>query len=137
MIKVTEEDFNVDNVLSNFNSKEIGCVVNFVGVVRGVSEGDIIERMDIEVYPEMAEKQLNTICNEALEMFGVEKIVVIHRHGRLKVGDNILLISVASGHRKEAFSACQYVIDEIKKRVPIWKKEYTQTDEKWVEVTCY
>lgn len=134
MIKVTEEDFNVEKILSSIKMEEIGCIINFVGVVRGVSEGDEIQRMDIEVYPEMAEKQLLIIKNEAVEKFGVKEIVIIHRFGSLHVGDNILLIAVASGHRKEAFPACQYVIDEIKKRVPIWKKEYTLSGEKWVEV---
>ena len=134
MIKVTKENFDVEKVISTIKTDNVGCVVNFLGVVRGVSDGVAIQGMDIEVYPEMAEKQLQIIKDEALEKFGVNEIVIIHRFGSLSLGDNIILIAVASGHRKEAFPACQYVIDEIKKRVPIWKKEYTSTGEKWVEV---
>ena len=134
MIKVTEDNFDVEKVLSTLKTDEVGCLVNFIGVVRGVSNGVAIQRMDIEVYPEMAEKQLQIIKDEAVEKFGVNEVVIIHRFGSLRLGDNIILIAVASGHRKEAFPACQYVIDEIKKRVPIWKKEYTSTSEQWVEV---
>ena len=89
--------------------------------------------MEIEVYPEMAEKQLEAIRGEAIEKFGVEDILVVHRYGDLKVGDNIVLVAVSAGHRAEAFDACRYVIDELKKRVPIWKREHTPSGARWVE----
>jgi len=87
----------------------------------------------IEVYEEMAVKQLSMIRDEALERFGVHEVAVVHRYGDLEVGDNIVYIGVSAGHREEAFQACRYVIDELKERVPLWKKEYTADGEVWVE----
>ena len=89
--------------------------------------------MSIEIYETMAQSQLKLIRKEAIEKFGVNEILVIHRYGELNVMDNILFIAVSSGHRKEAFSACMYVIDELKQRVPIWKKETTPEGDFWVE----
>jgi molybdopterin synthase catalytic subunit len=89
--------------------------------------------MEIEVYPEMAEKQLEAIRGEAIKQFGVEDILVVHRYGDLHIGDNIVLVAVSAGHRAEAFTACRYVIDELKKRVPIWKREHTPSGAWWVE----
>ena len=134
MILVTKNDFNVDEELKRLKGRDVGCVVNFVGVVRKVSDGKTIESMEIDVYPEMAEKQLEAIKNESITKFGVIDVSIVHRFGKLGVGDNIVLVAVSSGHRKEAFEACRYVIDELKKRVPIWKKEYTSIGSKWVEV---
>ncbi|MCX6656163.1 MAG: molybdenum cofactor biosynthesis protein MoaE [Candidatus Bathyarchaeota archaeon] len=82
----------------------------------------------------MAEKQLQRIRGEAIKKFGVEEILIVHRYGNLMVGDNIVLIAVSAGHRDSAFDACRYVIDELKKRVPIWKREHTPTGACWVEV---
>jgi molybdopterin synthase catalytic subunit len=81
----------------------------------------------------MAEKQLEIIRGEALRKFGVEEILIVHRFGNLMVGDNIVLIAVSAGHRDSAFDACRYVIDELKKRVPIWKREHTPSGARWVE----
>jgi molybdopterin synthase catalytic subunit len=90
--------------------------------------------MEIEIYPDMAMKQLEAIRSEAMEKFGVKEIRIIHRYGNLSVRDNIVLIAVASAHRAKAFDACRYVIDELKRRVPIWKKEHTPDGVRWVEV---
>jgi molybdopterin synthase catalytic subunit len=89
--------------------------------------------MSIEIYETMAQSQLESIREEAIEKFGVNEIVVNHRYGELDVMDNIVFIAVSSGHRKEAFRACMYVIDELKQRVPIWKKETTLEGDFWVE----
>jgi molybdopterin synthase catalytic subunit len=134
MIRVTKDDFSVDEELRRLNAPSVGGVVTFVGVVRAESEGQRVDSMEIEVYPEMAEKQLETIRGEALRKFGVEEILIVHRFGNLMVGDNIVLIAVSAGHRDSAFDACRYVIDELKKRVPIWKRERTPTGVRWVEV---
>jgi molybdopterin synthase catalytic subunit len=133
MIRVTRDDFSVDEELERLNKPSVGGLVTFVGTVRDTSESGRIERMEIEVYPEMAEKQLGVIRMEALERFGVEDVLVVHRYGDLEVGDNIVLIAVSAGHRETAFDACRYVIDELKKRVPIWKREHTPGGARWVE----
>lgn len=134
MITVTRDDFSVDEELKRLNKPSVGGLVSFVGTVRAESEGEPVESMEIEVYPEMAVKQLEAIRGEAISKFGVEDIRVIHRYGDLRVGDNIVLIAVSAGHRAEAFDACRYVIDELKKRVPIWKREHTPRGARWVEV---
>jgi len=133
MISVQRADVDIDAVLETVKSAKSGCVVSFLGTVRDVSEGRSVQRMSIEVYEEMAVKQLSMIRGEALERFGVHEVAVVHRYGDLEVGDNIVFIGVSAGHREEAFRACRYVIDELKERVPLWKKEYTGDGEIWVE----
>jgi molybdopterin synthase catalytic subunit len=133
MISVQRGDIDVDAVLESVKSPGSGCVVGFLGTVRDTSEGRSVERMSVEVYEEMAVKQLSMIRDEALERFGVHGVAVVHRHGELGVGDSIVYIAVSAGHRDEAFAACRYVIDELKERVPLWKKEYTADGEVWVE----
>jgi molybdopterin synthase catalytic subunit len=133
MIRVTRDDFNVDEELKRITKPSVGGLVTFVGTVRDSSEAGRVTRMEIEVYPEMAEKQLEAIRGEALNRFGVEDVLVVHRFGDLRVGDNIVLVAVSAGHREAAFDACRYVIDELKKRVPIWKREHTPSGAWWVE----
>ena len=134
MIKITHSDFNVDEEVQQMKASSVGGIVTFIGTVRGESEGEAIERMEIEIHPEMAEKQLHAIRDEAIKKFNVSDVRIIHRFGDLHLGDNIVLIAVSAGHRAEAFDACRYAIDELKKRVPIWKREHTSTGERWVEV---
>ena len=134
MIRITESDFNVDDEVRQMKTPSVGGIVTFIGTVRGESEGETINRMEIEIYPEMAEKQLRAIRDEAIKRFNVNEVRIIHRFGDLHLGDNIVLIAVSAGHRAEAFDACRYAIDELKKRVPIWKREHTSTGERWVEV---
>ncbi|MBN1683667.1 molybdenum cofactor biosynthesis protein MoaE [Candidatus Bathyarchaeota archaeon] len=133
MIKLINEDFSVDEVLKNLKKNNIGALVTFIGIVRGESDGKTIDLMEIEVYPEMAFKQLNEIRLKAIHKFNVEDIFIIHRYGILNITENIVLIAVSAVHRSEAFDACEYVIDELKKTVPIWKKEYSKNGEKWVK----
>lgn len=133
MIIITREDFSVDEVLARLRTGEMGALVTFTGVVRNSSRGREVDHIEIQVYEEMARRQLEAIREEALARFGVEEVTVIHRHGSLKVSENIMMIAVGAAHRAEAFEACRYVIDEIKKRVPIWKKEITPEGDFWVE----
>lgn len=133
MIRVQVENFDVGVLLEVVKSPSSGCVVSFVGTVRDTSRGREISRMSIEVYEDMARSQLEAIRAETLEKYGVDQVAVIHRYGDLDVGDNIVYIGVAAGHREEGFAACRYVIEELKKRVPIWKKEFTPDGEVWVE----
>jgi len=133
MIEITREDFSVDEIVEGLQPRGVGTVLTFVGIVRGNSKGRAIERIEVEVYHEMALKQLESIRGEAIKLFGVEDVAIIHRFGSLKVSDRIMIIAVAAKHRREAFQACRYVIENIKKRVPIWKKEITVEGDFWVE----
>jgi molybdopterin synthase catalytic subunit len=133
LIRITRDDFSVDEELKRIKKPSVGGLVIFVGTVRDESVAGRVESMEIEVYPEMAERQLKVIRDEALVKFGVDNVLVVHRYGDLTVGDNIVLVGVSAGHREAAFDACEYVIDELKKRVPIWKREHTSSGARWVE----
>lgn len=117
---ITKEDFSVDELVRSMKSPEIGAIVTFLGTVR--ADGGI-DAMTVEIYSEMAENELKKLEQEALEKFEIEAVEIVHREGSLKVGENIVVILVGAKHRKEAFRACEYLIDELKERVPIWKKE--------------
>jgi len=133
MILIQKEDFSVEKFIEMMKSKDVGAIVTFLGVVRGRSRGRNVLELEFEVYDEMAVEVLEEIRREAIERFNVKDIYIIHRCGRLKVGENIVLIVVGASHRKEAFEACTFCIDEIKRRVPIWKKEITDEGEYWIE----
>jgi molybdopterin synthase catalytic subunit len=133
MIRVTRDDFSIDEELKLIKKPSVGGLVTFVGTVREESDAGRVNRMEIEIYSEMAERQLAAIRGEALEKFRVDDVLVVHRYGELNVGDNIILVAISAGHRESAFDACEYVIDELKKRVPIWKREYTPSGAHWVE----
>lgn len=133
MISVQKEDIDIKQMIEKIRDPENGCIVSFLGTVRDHAKGQRVVKMEIEVYEDMACKQLSEIRSEAVEKYGVNEVFVIHRYGELDVEDNIVFIAVSSGHRDEAFQACMYVIDELKKRVPIWKKETTTEGDYWVE----
>ena len=133
MILVTEEDFSVDDALRRIRSRRTGAIVSFVGVVREEDRGRKIRKMEMEAYKGMAERELSDLREKAMKKFGLEEVTIIHRIGSLSPGDNIVLIAVSSGHRKEAFAGAEYLIDELKKVVPLWKKEILEDGEVWVE----
>ncbi len=130
MIEVTEDDFNIGNILNAAKHPDNGAIVTFLGTVRD----DGISGMEIEAYTDLAIQELDKIEKEALERFNIQSIDVIHRTGTLSVGDNILLIVCGAPHRKDAFAACEYMIDELKERVHVWKKELHKdgASGKWV-----
>jgi len=133
LIEITKEDFSVEAVVARLRTGGMGAVVTFIGTVRNESRGRTVDSIEIQVFPEMARAQLEAIRAEALQKFGVRDIAVVHRYGSLKVSENIMMIAVGAGHRGDAFDACRYVIDNIKARVPIWKKEITSEGDFWVE----
>ncbi|HEX9913524.1 MAG TPA: molybdenum cofactor biosynthesis protein MoaE, partial [Candidatus Bathyarchaeia archaeon] len=119
LIRIQREDFDVGGLHRSLKTRGSGCVVTFVGTVRDASAGRPISRMSVEVYEGMARAQLEAIVGEVEERYGVDRIEVVHRYGDLEVSDNIVFIGVSAGHRDEGFEACRYIIDELKKRVPI------------------
>jgi molybdopterin synthase catalytic subunit len=134
-VRIQKEDFDVSRELARIkeSSHTIGGVVAFVGIVRDFSQGQDVTRLLFEYYPGMAEKKLEELRREAVETFGLKDLTLVHRSGELLPGDNIVLIVAASEHRREAFEAASWCIAQLKKRVPIWKKEYTASGEVWVE----
>lgn len=114
-------------------SSAVGAIVTFLGTTRDVSRGKQVARLEFEHYPGMAEKKLGEIRARAMREHGLIEVTIIHRVGVLPVGEDIVLIAVAAEHRDEAFKACRFCIDELKRITPIWKKETTPEGEVWVE----
>ncbi len=111
----------------------IGALVAFVGLMRDVNDGEQVEAMTLEHYPGMTEKALAAIAHEATTRWALEDIRVIHRVGRLLPEEPIVLVAVTSRHRGDAFRGCEFLIDFLKTRAPLWKKEVTADGERWVE----
>jgi molybdopterin synthase catalytic subunit len=134
MIRLQKTDFSIEKEIDLVRSysRKIGGIVSFLGVAREFSRGHRIEELDFEHYPKMAEKKLAEIRQQALKDFNVLQISIVHRFGKIGIGDNIVLIVVGAEHRKEAFKACQWCIDRLKEITPIWKKEITSEGEIWV-----
>ena len=135
MIKIQEEDFLVDTEVRNLRSQynNTGGVVTFIGTARESSKGKEIKELFFESYKEMALKKLETLREEAIEKFDIFDLSVIHRLGEIQIADDIVLIIAIAEHRKAAFEACEWAIDELKRTVPIWKKEITTEGDVWVE----
>ena len=133
MIRVTREAFSVDEVVASIRSGGMGAIVTFLGSVRNSSQGRDVDRIEIQVYEEMAVKQLQAIREDAITRFGVDDVSIVHRYGSLGVSENIMMIAVGASHRPEAFEACRYVLEAIKEKVPLWKKEFTPGGDYWIE----
>ena len=138
-VRVQTEDFDLGQELISMRlsgqaKKEgIGAIVSFVGLVRDMNDGDAINMLTLEHYPGMTEKALQDIELEAKSRWDIIDSRIIHRVGTLQPLDQIVLVAVTSGHRGEAFSACEFIMDFLKTSAPFWKKESTNHGERWVE----
>src|SRR5437870_13430447 len=133
LILITHEPLDRNALVAAVTHPGAGGIVVFEGVVRDNARGKQVRYLEYDVYPEMAEQQIRSIVAEAERRWGVERVVVAHRFGRLEIGEASVIIVVATAHRAEAFEACRYIIDTLKTTVPIWKKEVATTGEEWVE----
>jgi molybdopterin synthase catalytic subunit len=120
---LTRERIDAEKLIAASKRGEDGAVSVFDGIVRNHTRGRRTLHLDYEAYEEMALKQMEELAAEALNRFGVRHVTLVHRLGRLLVGETSVLIVVASAHRAQAFDACRWLIDTLKKTVPIWKKE--------------
>ena len=134
-VRVQTEDFDVATELNKMrmSSPNIGAVVNFIGQVRDINDEDSIQTLTLEHYPGMTENALQAIESEAKSRWDIVNSLIIHRVGTLKPLDQIVLVAVASGHRGEAFKACEFIMDFLKTKAPFWKKEVTSQGERWVD----
>ena len=132
-VRIQTESFDAGAELNAFTDTVAGAgaVVSFTGVVRDVDGG--LVSMEIEHYPGMTEKAIATIVSEAQTRWDLAGALVIHRHGRLSAGDQIMMVATASRHRVDAFQAAEFLMDYLKSRAPFWKKEMTQSGDGWVE----
>lgn len=130
---LTDTVLQVEPLIRRVTSAEHGAVVVFQGVVRNRHQGKPVQGLEYTSYPAMAEDVARTIVHEA-EMRWPVRVAAMHRVGALDVGECAVIVAVGAGHREEAFMACQHVIDEIKRRVPIWKHErYADGSADWVD----
>ncbi len=134
-VRVQKEDFDLGLELGNLRlaNPSIGALVSFVGQVREMNNGDVINTLTLEHYPEMTQSALETIEVEAKIRWDIIDSLIIHRVGTLKPQDQIVLVAVTSAHRGEAFRACEFIMDYLKTSAPFWKKEVTNQGERWVE----
>lgn len=134
-IAIQNEDFDVTRIIDRLRAsgKDIGAIATFTGLVRDQSTDQDLIALELEHYPGMTEKALKSIAHSAMKKWEINDLVIIHRVGRLKPADNIVIVAVASAHRKQAFNACEYLMDFLKTQAPFWKKEITKQREKWVE----
>jgi molybdopterin synthase catalytic subunit len=128
MIRVQTEDVDIGALITAAKKPGTGAVVLFDGVVRD----DDITEMELEAYEDVAVAEMEKIALAATEQFRLLHVDIIHRIGRLRVGENILIIIVSAGHRPDAYAGSRYIIEEIKKSVPLWKKELTKDGGRWV-----
>lgn len=138
MIRATiqTEPIAPDAVLADVGSDEDGAVLLFLGVVRNHADGRSVRGMHYDAYEEMAASVLREIATEAAVRLRTDRVSVVHRTGELAIGEVSVAIAVSSPHRAESYEASRYVIEEIKKRLPVWKREhYTDGGEAWVEGT--
>jgi molybdopterin synthase catalytic subunit len=135
MIAVQSGDFDPGTELERLRARcagRAGAVVSFTGLVRDLNEGDAISQLTLEHYPGMTEKALGEIEAEARKRWSLVDAVIIHRVGPLQPNDRIVFVAAASAHRKDAFQACEFMIDTLKTDAPFWKQENTSTGRRWV-----
>ncbi len=133
MIELTREEIDYTALTERVRSPQSGAVILFLGTVREMTDGRQTVALEYDAYPEMAKMKLAELEAETREQWPVEEIAIVHRLGRLELGDISVAIALSSPHRRQAFEAGQFLIDELKVRVPIWKKEnWSDGGTEWV-----
>ncbi len=131
--QVTSEALDPGRLVAAVRKDESGAVALFYGVARNHSEGRRVQALEYDAHPSLAEKKLREVAREVRARWPVTDIGILHRTGRIEIGETSLLVAVSAAHRKEAFDACHYAVDRIKEIVPIWKKEIWEGGESaWV-----
>lgn len=134
-VRVQVEDFDAGLEINAMRRSHgnIGAVAAFIGQVRDLNEGDKVSELVLEHYPGMTEKSLQDIIEQAKKRWEIIDALIVHRVGKLEPLDQIVLVLVASSHRKEAFAACEFMMDYLKTEALFWKKEQTPAGSRWVE----
>ena len=135
MIKIQKKDFYIDDEIKSLinKSSNVGAVNSFIGYVRDFNNKKDVKYIDLEVYEDMAMKELLKIANKALKKFNLINYLIIHRYGRLYVSDKIVLVVCLSEHRKDSFESCKFIMNFLKKDAPFWKKEFYKNGSSWLE----
>jgi len=133
-VRIQTEDFSQDAEIAALKagSRRMGGIATFIGCARDFSEGREVTKISFEAYGSMALAEMCKLRSEAIEKFGLLDARIVHRVGLVGAGEQIVFIVAGAEHRAAAFEACRWIIDELKQRVPIWKKEITPQGEEWV-----
>ena len=134
MIKIQKKNFNIDKEINYIKSQhsQIGAISAFIGYVRNQNNDKKVSYINLEVYEKMAYKSLGDICFEAKNKWDLIDTIIIHRFGKLKVNEKIVLIATFSIHRKDGANACNFIMNYLKKKAPFWKKEFYNNTSKWL-----
>ena len=133
MIDIVESTIDRRKVMDSVAGPGSGAIVTFDGTVRDNARGKPVTHLYYEAYSEMAVKELRKIRNQAAERWPLHEMSIVHRIGRMEIGESSVFIAVSSPHRTDAFEACRFAIDTLKTTVPIWKKEHYEDGEVWIE----
>ena len=133
MYKLTPQSIDLNELIAEVSDPAAGAVATFLGVTRNNNDGRAVTVLEYEAYPGMAEREMERIGLEAARRWPIHKVALVHRIGPVPVGEASVGIAVSAAHRKEAFAACEFVIDRLKETVPIWKKEYFEGGDVWIE----
>ncbi|GHT83291.1 molybdenum cofactor biosynthesis protein MoaE [Betaproteobacteria bacterium] len=133
-VRLQEEDFSLDTEIAALraSSRRIGGIATFLGCARDFSEGRQVSEISFDAYQPMALAEMEKLRLDAIERFSLIEARLVHRLGTVRAGDNIVLIATGAEHRAPALEACRWLIDELKARAPIWKKEITPQGDAWV-----
>ena len=132
MYELKDTSLDLNELVSAVGDPGVGAIVTFIGTTRDNNEGRRVHSLEYEAYQGMAEQEMRKLGDEAQAKWQINGVAVHHRIGRVPIGEASVMIAVASPHRDEGFKACRYIIDELKKRVPIWKKEIYEGGEVWI-----
>ena len=137
MIKIQKKNFDIEKEIKNLKDKHsnVGAVNSFIGYVRDLNDNMDVKYLHLEVYKEMAIKELSRIKNKALKKWGLIDCLIIHRYGKLFVNEKIVLVVCFSEHRNNSFEACKFIMDYLKKDAPLWKKEFYTKGSRWLQNT--
>ena len=134
-VSIREADFDLSDEVAALRAGDggVGAVAAFVGTVRDLSDGQSVQRMELEHYPGMTDAAIEAMIDAAMTRFDIRAARVVHRVGVLQAMDQIVLVAVASAHRGQAFQACEFLMDYLKTQAPFWKKETTPEGARWVD----
>jgi molybdopterin synthase catalytic subunit len=132
MFRVTDKPLSLHELVDFVSDPEAGAIATFIGTTRNNNEGRKVIALDYEAYPEMAEKELRRLGEDARKKWQICRMAIVHRLGPVQITEPSVMIAVSAAHREAAFAACRFAIEEIKKTVPIWKKEVYEGGEVWI-----
>lgn len=131
-VALSDQPLSLQDCYTYVQAPSCGGLCFFVGTIRDFNLGETVTRLEFEAYDGMALREMRKICATALERFGLHAVALHHRKGQLDIGDVAVIVAVSSVHRGPAFAGCEFVIDALKKTVPIWKKEFREDGSHWL-----